>query len=306
MVGSIFNGFVGINGASLTLCDLRDYLSYPERNNREKGVEPKADGKPCTIELKDVSYRYDGAGKNAVSDVSLTIKAWEKIAVVGLNGAGKTTLIKLICGLYTPATGRINVNGHAMNAYNIYDYYSMFSVVFQDFHFMPVSIAQTVSCGTNEHTDRDKVMECLELAGLGEKITQLNQGMDSLLNKQLNENAIDLSGGERQKLLLARAIYKNAPVLILDEPTSALDPIAESELYEKYGELTKNKTSIYISHRFASTRFCDRILYMEEGKIAEMGTHAELLEKGGKYAHLYTIQSQYYKENTGDEGGNGQ
>jgi ABC-type multidrug transport system fused ATPase/permease subunit len=162
---------------------------------------------------------------------------------------------------------------------------------------MPVSIANTVSSKTDENTDRKKVLECIRLAGLDDKINELEHGIDSMLDKQLNENGIDLSGGQKQKLLLARAIYKNAPILILDEPTSALDPIAESELYEKYNELTKNKTSIYISHRLASTRFCDRILYIEDGKIIEDGSHDELMKLNGKYAYLFDIQSHYYRDN---------
>jgi len=297
LISGIFNDFLSINATSLTLCDLRDYLNYPEKNNRDKGCKLNDFNKPCEIELQNVSYQYEGNDENTLSDISLKIRAGEKIAIVGLNGAGKTTLIKNICGLYSPTNGSIKVNGHDVKDYNIHDYYSMFSVVFQDFHFMPVSIANTVSSVTDENTDREKVFKCIRLAGLDDKVNELEQGIDSMLDKQLNEHGIDLSGGQKQKLLLARAIYKNAPILILDEPTSALDPIAESELYEKYNELTKNKTSIYISHRLASTRFCDRILYIEDGKIIEDGSHDELMKLNGKYAYLFDIQSHYYREN---------
>ena len=297
LISGIFNEFLNINRTSLSVCDLRDFLNYTDKNNRGEGCELQDFNKPCEIELNNVSYRYEGTEKDTLSDVSLKIKPGEKIAIVGLNGAGKTTLIKNICGLYSPTNGSIKVNGYDVCEYNIHDYYSMFSVVFQDFHFMPVSIANTVSSITDENTDREKVLECIRLAGLDDKINELEYGIDSMLDKQLNENGIDLSGGQKQKLLLARAIYKNAPILILDEPTSALDPIAESELYEQYNELTKNKTSIYISHRLASTRFCDRILYIEDGRIIENGNHDELMKLKGKYAYLFDIQSHYYKEN---------
>lgn len=300
-INRLFSGMNSVNSTSLSICDLRDYLDYPEKSNRDKGCELPDKNQACEIELKNLSYKYEGNETDTISGISLKIKAGEKIAVVGLNGAGKTTLIKNICGLYNPTEGTILVNGHEKNEYNLFDYYSMFAVVFQDFHFLPVSIAQIVSGKSDEETDKEKVIECLRLAGLEKKIESLKFGIDTKLNKQLNEDAVEFSGGEKQKLLIARAIYKNAPILILDEPTAALDPIAESELYHRYNEITRNKTSIYISHRLASTRFCDRIILLEDGKIAETGSHDELIKQNGKYAYLFNIQSHYYKENAGGE-----
>ena len=300
-IGRVFNGFNSINEKSIIICDLRSYLNLPGKNNKSTGCELPDKNTPLEIELKNVSYRYESAENDTLKNISLKIKAGEKIAVVGLNGAGKTTLIKNICGLYNPTAGNIIVNEHDKNEYNIYDYYSMFSVVFQDFHFLPVSIADIVSCKTDEETDRNRVMECIRLAGLETKISTLEHGIDTKLNKQLNEDAIELSGGEKQKLLIARAIYKNAQILILDEPTSALDPIAENELYNRYNEITKNKTSIYISHRLSSTRFCDRIILIEDGDIKEIGTHDELMKQDGRYAYLFNIQSHYYKDDNGGE-----
>lgn len=294
-VEGIINNFIETNDINFLVCDLRDFLSYGEQNNRTKGCGLPAAGNGCSIELKDVCYAYEGSDRNIIH-ITLNIEAGEKIAIVGVNGAGKTTLIKLVCGLYIPRGGDIYINGKNRNEYNIYDYYSLFSTVFQDHNFLPVSLARIVSCKRAGEEDMARVHACVERSGLMDKITALSGGLATPLNKQLNENAVELSGGEEQKLLLARALYKEAPVLILDEPTASLDPIAESRLYRQYETMCRNKTAIFISHRLASTRFCDRILFMRDGEIKETGSHDQLLQHGGEYAALYKTQSHYYTE----------
>ena len=230
--------------------------------------------------------------------ISFSVKAGEKIAVVGENGAGKTTLVKLLCGLTEPVEGRILLGGAEAKKLNREEYYKLFSVVFQDIHLLPVTVAENVICRewTGEQEERDKIQRALRMAGLWEKVEKMPEKEDTYLLKGIREGAVDLSGGEKQKLALARALYENRKLLILDEPTAALDPIAEGEMYMRYADLTKGKTSIFISHRLSSTRFCDRILFMENGKITESGTHEELMEKNGKYAVLFALQSKYYQE----------
>ncbi|MCL2159754.1 MAG: ABC transporter ATP-binding protein/permease [Oscillospiraceae bacterium] len=287
--------WLDVHAANLQFCDMREYYEYPEKTNRAKGIELPDCQKGLCIELKNVSYRYPKAEKFAIKNVNLKIGAGEKIALVGLNGAGKTTLVKLMCGMYAPTEGEILVDGHKIDEYNIEDYYSLFSAVFQKFRFLPISIAQNISIVPKQEADIEKLEKCAELAGLTEKLSKLEQGIDTPLIKEINPGATELSGGEAQRLMLARAIYKDAPILILDEPTAALDPIAESELYNKYNDIAKQKTSVFISHRLASTRFCDRIVLIAEGEIAEIGTHDALVKKGGKYAELFEIQSHYYR-----------
>ncbi len=217
----------------------------------------------------------------------------------GLNGAGKTTLVKVMCGFLDPTEGRVLLNGQDIRKYNRRDYYGLFSAVFQEFLIMPTTIATNVA-QSEEEIDMDRVKACLDKAGLKEKVESQPRQYQTLLNREVYEDAIMLSGGESQRLMLARALYKDAPMIILDEPTAALDPIAEADMYAKYHAMTRGKSSVYISHRLASTRFCDRILLMDQAKIIEEGTHEALLALGGRYAELFAVQSKYYQEGGDD------
>lgn len=283
---------------SIKISYYREYFEIEEKYNHGTGCPlPTKQELPVDIELKNVSFKYPSSDgeKYALKNVNLKINKGEKLAIVGSNGAGKTTLVKLMCGFYYPSEGEIKLNGHSIAEYNIEEYYSLFSAVFQDIYLLPVTIAEFVS-SSEKDIDRDKVINVIREAGLIEKIDSLSNGIDSRLMKGVFDDSIEMSGGEKQKLMLARALYKDAPVIVLDEPTAALDPIAENELYLKYNELTAHKTSVYISHRLASTRFCDRIIYLENGEIVECGSHDELMKLGGKYAHMFDLQSHYYKE----------
>lgn len=293
----IIFGFTKINYHNLAICNLRAYLEYPDRMNRKKGCSlPNQANLPCKIQFEHVSYQYNEDSDYTLQDIDFTIKPGEKIALVGSNGAGKTTLVKLLCGLYIPTAGKILINGHSSLEYNRDEFYQLFSPVFQDIRLLPISIEKNITLCEKEHVDQTKLEQCLELSGMNEVIKKFPNGLDTLLIKDMHEGAVQLSGGQEQKLMLARALYKDAPIMVLDEPTAALDPIAENDMYLKYNELTKHKTSIFISHRLASTRFCDRILLMENGKIIESGTHDELLTLGGQYANMFEIQAKYYKE----------
>lgn len=251
-----------------------------------------------SIEFKDVSFTYPSAEKSTINNMSFKVNRGENIAIVGENGAGKTTAIKLLSGLYYPTEGDILINGKSSRDFSSDSYFDLFSAVFQDYNFLPMTIAENI-CATSDY-DKEKLYSALEKSGIMDKINSLDKKENTLMVKDVYKDAADFSGGEKQKLLLAKAIYKNAPVLILDEPTAALDPIAENELYLKYNEMTDNKISFFISHRLSSTRFCDKILFIKDGTIAESGSHEELIALKGDYYRMYQIQSYYYKEMGGD------
>ncbi|MCL2060814.1 MAG: ABC transporter ATP-binding protein/permease [Oscillospiraceae bacterium] len=303
-VTGVLNEYSTLGRRSLDYCRLREYLEYPESFLREGGREIASEpGAQYTLELRGVSFRYPGADGYTLQGIDLTIRAGDKLAVVGLNGAGKTTLVKLLCGFYDPADGAILLNGTDIRVYNREMYYRLFTAVFQEFNILPVTIAENIAQLPTGEFDRSRVERCMELAGFAMKAASLPDGADTLLRKEIYDEAVDLSGGETQRLMLARALYRDAPILILDEPTAALDPIAESRLYDRYNELSEGRTSIYISHRLASTRFCDRIIFIDGKSIAETGTHDELMSKGAKYAELFEIQSRYYREDAEDAAG---
>lgn len=281
------------------MCQYRKMIDYPNTFPREEGKSvPKEwkEGEPPEIEFRHVSFRYEDCEDDILKDVSFTIKPGERIALVGHNGAGKTTLVKLLCGFYHPSDGEILIGGCPLEELNLDEYYDLLATIFQDVNTLPVSIAGNVSGKTEEETDLARVRSSLERAGLWNDVEALDKKEFTGISQTLDPEGIQLSGGMVQKLMLARCIYKDAPVLVLDEPTAALDPIAESQMYQEYDKITKNKSALFISHRLASTKFCDRVLFMEQGRILEDGTHEELLEEKGKYAQMFAVQSEYYKE----------
>lgn len=251
--------------------------------------------KPYTIEFKNVSFKYPNSERYIFKDLSFKIKAGDRLAIVGVNGAGKTTLVKLMTRLYEPTDGEILLDGMNVKSFDRAKYFDLFSVVFQDIKVLAFTVGENVAIENREVLDSKRVMECLEQAGLKDKITSLKHGMDTPMLKGLEEDGIELSGGQNQKLALARALYKNGDIVILDEPTSALDPLAEYEIYQNFDALIGHKTAVYISHRLSSTRFCDAIAFFENGEILEYGTHDELLAQNGRYAEMFNIQAQYYQ-----------
>lgn len=299
VMGSILEIINKVSEGAMQVSDFREAMEIEGRLNRGAGIPIPQE--PFSITFRNVSYQYPEGEKRVLENVSFHIKAGEKIALVGPNGAGKTTLTKLMCGLLLPDKGEILLNGHSLYEYNRDEMYSLFGIVPQQFNLLPASIAQNIAAAEEAEIDRDRVDNCIRLAGLTEKIASLPKGADTPLSRELYEDGVELSGGEKQKLLLARLLYKAPLCMILDEPTAALDPIAEDRMYRNYHQIASNATSIFISHRLASTRFCDRIFLLDGAGIAEVGTHDELMAEGGKYRELFELQSRYYREGENGE-----
>ena len=297
--GTLVNCITGISYNIIDLGIKSEYLSYfydfmEIQNRRYDGTIPteKRNDNEFEIEFRDVSFKYANTENYVLKHINQKIKIGTKTAIVGKNGAGKTTFIKLLCRLYEPTEGQILLNGIDIRYYDYKDYAKLFSVVFQDFNLFSFSIAQNVS-GDIEY-DHDKVVACLEKSGFGERLSKLEDGIESKIYQQ-EDKGIEISGGEAQKIAIARALYKDAPLVILDEPTSALDPVSEYEIYKRFDEMVQDKTSIYISHRMSSCRFCDKILVFDDGQIVEQGSHEKLLNNKGLYSELWNAQAQYYE-----------
>lgn len=299
-LSSFIDGIVQyIGSAHEAVLGTSDCIAYFDENhnrmNHGAGI-PLPKHHPLSIEFRHVSYQYPEGEQPVLQDISFQIAADENISLVGLNGAGKSTLAKLMCGLLLPDEGDILIDGHPLGEYNRDELYTLFSIVNQGYTIFPTTIAENVAFQDRSEIDEARLWLSLEKAGIADKIRSLPKGIESPMDKQYDADAVNFSGGEIQKLLLARALYRDACILILDEPTAALDAIAEDLMYQSYRELTNEATSLFISHRLASTRFCDRIYLLDGARLAESGTHEELMALGGKYRELFDIQSKYYKE----------
>ena len=297
---SMLRAVMGFSNTSASISYMREFLETEDTWKREDGIgadKLAAFQKDAVkVELRNVSFTYPGKKEPTIKNINTVISPGEKVALIGLNGAGKTTLVKLICGFYHPTEGEILINDIPASAYTRDEYYSLISVLFQDSTFLARTLDENLTGQNVEDIDRARLSYALKLSGFQSVYDALPEKGNTLLVREVNEGSTDFSGGEKQKMLFARALYQNAPLVILDEPTAALDPIAENELYLNYGKSMENKTSLYISHRLSSTRFCDRILLLEHGEIIEEGTHESLLAKKSRYAELFEVQSQYYKD----------
>ena len=284
-----------INGVYMK--NIFTYLDLPNNMYQGSLTTEKRSDRQYTVEFRDVSFRYPGSEQYALRHLNMKFKVGERLAVVGMNGSGKTTFIKLLCRLYDPTEGVILLNGIDIRKYRYDEYMDIFSVVFQDFRLLALSLGQNVA--TRQNYDAARVTDCLNKAGFGERLAKMPQGLETSLYKELDENGVTVSGGEAQKIAIARALYKDAPFIVLDEPTAALDPVAEAEIYAKFNEIAGDKTAIYISHRLSSCKFCDEIAVFDHGEVVQQGTHEALLsDTDGKYCELWNAQAQYYTEET--------
>lgn len=300
-VTGIANSYSDLRLANADADCFRCHMEMPEIQENEEGQVPRELlEQPAEIEFRNVSFSF---GEQKVYDrFNLKIRPGEKVALLGVNGAGKTTLVKLLCGLYEPDEGQILINGVDISAVPKRTLYNLFSVVFQEATVFPYPVGCNLSMKRLRDTDEERAWNALRRAGLEKIFREKGVRMDSYMTRQAFSDGVELSGGQRQRFLLARALYKEGHILILDEPTSALDPIAESEIYQEYVNICGGRTSLFVSHRLASTRFSDRILFLENGKIIEEGTHEELMAREGSYAHMFEVQAHYYQKRAAEEG----
>ena len=294
-VGTLVSTWGEFRANAVFLRQTYKFLDTPNEMYQGSLTTEKRSDRNYEIEFRDVSFRYPGAEDYALRHVSMKFRVGERLAVVGENGSGKTTFIKLLCRLYDPTEGTILLNGIDIRKYDYDEYIALFSVVFQDFQLLSFSLGQNVAAAVQYNPERAKA--CLQKAGFGDRLAQLPDGLETKLYKDFDEKGVQISGGEAQKIALARALYKDAPFVVLDEPTAALDPIAEMEVYEKFNEIVGDRTAVYISHRLSSCRFCDSIAVFDHGSIIQRGTHESLLQnEDGKYFALWNAQAQYYVE----------
>ena len=301
-VTSFFGGFselmkcIGVMRINSSFLDtVFELLDTPNTMYQGSLTTEKRSDIQYDVEFRDVSFKYPGSEAYALRHVNMKFKVGSRLAVVGMNGSGKTTFIKLLCRLYDPTEGEILLNGINIRKYRYDDYMKIFSVVFQDFQLLALPLGQNVAA--SQTYDAARVLDCLNKAGFGEKLAKMPHGLDTYLYKSVDTEGVDVSGGEAQKIAIARALYKDSPFIILDEPTAALDPIAEAEIYSKFDEIAGDKTAVYISHRLSSCKFCDEIAVFDHGEVVQQGTHEELLgEPDGKYYELWNAQAQYYTE----------
>ncbi len=289
------DSLVKLKENNLYLKLLYEYLDYDTKmKSGAKLIKPITENEKYVIEFHNVSFKYPQSENYSIRNVSFKIHNGEHIAIVGMNGCGKSTLIKLLCRLYDPCEGKITLNGEDIRNYNYSSYLDAFSVVFQDFRLFPITIGQNIA--SSIIYDETKVMNCINSVGITQIINGLPDGLDTNIYKSLDENGVEVSGGEAQKIAIARALYKDGPFVILDEPTASLDPLAESEIYANFNKITENKTSFLISHRLSSCKFCDKILVLDNGEITQEGNHNSLLSnEHGLYYRLWNSQAQYYK-----------
>lgn len=290
----IVKNAVTLKSEGFYIADLRKLLGSADFNHNVESV--KIPGELFEIEFKNVSFKYSGSERYVFKDLNIRLNPGDKIAIVGQNGAGKTTFVKLLMGLYKPTEGNICLNGVDIAMFSKKEYFKLFSVLFQKTIIFPFTIAENIAVTSKEYFDLKNINVCIEKVELKDKVSELKNGIDTSLQKIFDESGILLSGGQNQSIALARALYKDGEIVILDEPTASLDPISEKNVYENFNEITKGKSAVFISHRLASTQFCDIIILFEDGKIIEKGTHKELLLAGKKYSEMFKLQAQYYTE----------